>query len=352
MAGATYGVGYFAIIGPQTHQLGKPYKAHLVAAGYKTSRDLKISLSHENYQPATKTVSLRNDQEEEISIDFFATNISSLTLRAQYTDSPGTAFEQTIKVIAKKFSVLIQTDKAIYKPGDKVHFRVIVLDTELKPYPFNSLSIVISDGQKQRVAVRSASRLEFGVHEDSLLLADELSLGKWAILVVVDGNKNDIHKQNFEVVNYQLPQFEVTVDAEAKDIMLSARLIRGEIYAKYSFANGAKFVEGDATLVAKTFDPQDIERALSTKVIPTSGTGNKKKFTVDFARDLNLNNRLNQTLLKLEATFKDDLTKRSFVGSTTVILHKKEEYKIVIVEGKKIHDTRPSVSHEDSSQKF
>lgn len=256
-------------------------------------------------------------------------------MKAAYTDDSSTVFEQTIKVVAKKYSVLIQTDKAVYKPGDKVQYRVIVLDADLKPYPYNSLKIVISDGSKQKVASRTASESEFGVHENSLQLADDLNFGKWGIHVLVDGDKNDVHRQNFEVVDYQLPQFEVTVDVVAKDVLLSAGQIRGEVYANYAFANGAKFVKGEATLIASVFDPKNLEKALVTKNIQVSGYSDKKSFTVNLARDLNLSGALNQTLVKLEATFKDDLTKRSLKGSTNVIVHKNTDHTIEIIEGKK-----------------
>lgn len=41
--------------------------------------------------------------------------------------------ETEINLNEKSFSVLVQTDKAIYKPGDTVRFRVLVLDPNMKP---------------------------------------------------------------------------------------------------------------------------------------------------------------------------------------------------------------------------
>lgn len=35
--------------------------------------------------------------------------------------------------MAKSYSVFIQTDKSVYNPGDKVLFRVIALNSQLKP---------------------------------------------------------------------------------------------------------------------------------------------------------------------------------------------------------------------------
>lgn len=41
--------------------------------------------------------------------------------------------ESSINLHEKIQTVLIQTDKAMYKPGDKVNFRILVLDLNLKP---------------------------------------------------------------------------------------------------------------------------------------------------------------------------------------------------------------------------
>lgn len=41
--------------------------------------------------------------------------------------------ESGINLHEKIQTVLVQTDKAMYKPGDKVNFRILVLDLNLKP---------------------------------------------------------------------------------------------------------------------------------------------------------------------------------------------------------------------------
>lgn len=38
-----------------------------------------------------------------------------------------------LQYVHKSYSVFIQTDKAIYKPGHKVQFRAVVLNSHLKP---------------------------------------------------------------------------------------------------------------------------------------------------------------------------------------------------------------------------
>lgn len=47
----------------------------------------------------------------------------------------GTDFHQKkpLEFQSKNASIFVQSDKAIYKPGDTIHFRVLVLDMNLKP---------------------------------------------------------------------------------------------------------------------------------------------------------------------------------------------------------------------------
>ena len=51
------------------------------------------------------------------------------------TGSGGLRFTNTtaLQYVQKSLSVFIQTDKAIYKPGETVRFRIVVVDPQLRP---------------------------------------------------------------------------------------------------------------------------------------------------------------------------------------------------------------------------
>lgn len=49
-----------------------------------------------------------------------------------------------LQYIHKSYSVFIQTDKAIYKPGHKVMFRAIVLNAHMKPTATGWLDVYIA----------------------------------------------------------------------------------------------------------------------------------------------------------------------------------------------------------------
>lgn len=49
-----------------------------------------------------------------------------------------------LEYVHKSYSVFIQTDKAIYKPGHKVQFRAIVLNSHLKPTVTGALDVFIT----------------------------------------------------------------------------------------------------------------------------------------------------------------------------------------------------------------
>lgn len=52
--------------------------------------------------------------------------------------------EMLIGLPSKNQSVYIQTDKAMYKPGDKVKFRVLVLDSESNPGVINKMDVFVT----------------------------------------------------------------------------------------------------------------------------------------------------------------------------------------------------------------
>lgn len=47
--------------------------------------------------------------------------------------------EKQLSLVMKNASIFVQSDKAIYKPGDTVKFRILILDINLKPMPASEL---------------------------------------------------------------------------------------------------------------------------------------------------------------------------------------------------------------------
>ncbi|XP_006897027.1 PREDICTED: CD109 antigen-like [Elephantulus edwardii] len=158
----------------------------------------------------------------------------------------------------KRVSVFIQTDKPLYKPKQEVKFRVITLFSDFKPYK-TSLSIQIKDPKSNLVQQWLSEQNNLGVVSKTFQLSSHPILGDWSIEVQVN---DQTYFQSFEVSEYVLPKFEVTLQTPLY-CSLNSKSLNGTILAKYTYG---KPVKGDVTL---TF-------------LPLSFTGMKKNITKHF----------------------------------------------------------------------
>uniref|UniRef100_A0A4Y0BED1 TEP1-F n=1 Tax=Anopheles funestus TaxID=62324 RepID=A0A4Y0BED1_ANOFN len=118
--------------------------------------------------------------------------------------------EATLVYLGKSESGLIQINKPAFKPGDTVQFRVIVLDTELKPPSrVKTVQVTIRDPQDKVVRTWHSAELYAGVFEKNLQIGRTPMLGMWSISVLVDGEV--LESKTFEVKEYVLPSFDVEV---------------------------------------------------------------------------------------------------------------------------------------------
>uniref|UniRef100_A0A0B7AXM8 Macroglobulin domain-containing protein n=1 Tax=Arion vulgaris TaxID=1028688 RepID=A0A0B7AXM8_9EUPU len=108
-------------------------------------------------------------------------------------------FEQvTFPVVSEQIVVIIiQTDKAIYKPGQTVRYRVFAVYPDLLLYT-GGISIDITDPNNNKIKVLKNATSPSGVVEDSFNLSDVLSYGTWTISVYLQ-NLTTTHSQGFEV---------------------------------------------------------------------------------------------------------------------------------------------------------
>lgn len=120
--------------------------------------------------------------------------------------------ESSLHVEKKNVSLFIQTDKAIYKPGETIRFRVLVLDALLRPANVKKGELLVyisvrftptlyrfwralltfffpenfQDGQNNRIKQWKDVELVKGVFGDELQLSAQPLLGDWSIVAEVD----------------------------------------------------------------------------------------------------------------------------------------------------------------------
>lgn len=145
--------------------------------------------------------------------------------------SPGTGEKITGDIIVSdSLTMLIETDKPIYKPGQTIHGRILALNTELKPVVV-SLNVSISDAKGIKIFRKGLTTNEYGVADFDLVLANELNIGTWKILANAPSGMSTV---DIRVEKYVLPKFDVEV-LTPKDWFLVDEEIVGEIKANYFF---------------------------------------------------------------------------------------------------------------------
>uniref|UniRef100_A0A182X456 TEP1-F n=1 Tax=Anopheles quadriannulatus TaxID=34691 RepID=A0A182X456_ANOQN len=159
----------------------------------------------------TKMIDVRRNSIRMISFSI-PDNLSTGNYKITIDGRQGFNFhmETELLCLSKSVAGLIQIDKPIFKPGDTVNFRVIVLDTELKPpATVKSVHVTIRDPQRNVIRKWSTAKLFAGVFESNLQIAPTPMLGVWNILVQLEGE--ELVSKTFEVKEYVLTSFDVQV---------------------------------------------------------------------------------------------------------------------------------------------
>ncbi|XP_017591786.1 PREDICTED: alpha-2-macroglobulin-like protein 1 [Corvus brachyrhynchos] len=119
-------------------------------------------------------------------------------------DSLNVSESKKVMLRALEPGIFIQTDKAVYKPGQEVKFRVVSLDKDLSPSNQKLPLVFLKDPSGNRIAQWREVTPRQGIVDLSLPLASEPALGTYTISV--EGKSH-----SFSVEEYVLPKFEVTI---------------------------------------------------------------------------------------------------------------------------------------------
>nr|XP_061797418.1 alpha-2-macroglobulin-like protein 1 [Nerophis lumbriciformis] len=137
-----------------------------------------------------------------------------------------------IHIVPPAFIHIIQTDKPIYKPGQTVKFRMVSMDSSFIPaYRLYSV-IELQDSNSNRIAQWLNKIVAAGILDLSHPTIPEAPQGTYIITATT--NKGEQISHSFEIKEYVLPKFEVTVNLPSV-ISIVDEEITLQICGKYTY---------------------------------------------------------------------------------------------------------------------
>ncbi|XP_071785161.1 CD109 antigen-like isoform X2 [Asterias amurensis] len=230
----------YIILAPNTIHAGLPFTMSvsiLEAASdvMVTATILKEGRSMENVATASETFAPGATSMMTIQVP---EHLTVNRFKLQIEGSGGLIFSQ-IKYLhysSSSFAILVQSDKAIYKPGQTVHFRAMAIYPNMLPY-MGVFQVEIKD--PNQILVKQWSDLQnadHGVVSGETVMSDNPVLGDWVISITAKNEKKD---HIITIDEYVLPKFEVNILVPPYFVEEDAFVIV-RVKAKYTYGEPVK----------------------------------------------------------------------------------------------------------------
>ncbi|KAI4503310.1 hypothetical protein M0802_001532 [Mischocyttarus mexicanus] len=165
-----------------------------------------------------------------------------LRLKMKFDKHPDYSVDTEKGVYIEHDSIItfLETDKPVYKPGQDVNIRILMLKHDLKPWKKRIPKIWIENPSEIRVAQWTNMTTENGMLQLKFSLTPEASPGEWTIKVEKKKSQPQLfHTTTFEVKKYVLPRFQVKITSPGY-ILADAENVTWNICAKYSYGKPVK----------------------------------------------------------------------------------------------------------------
>ncbi|XP_071786205.1 CD109 antigen-like isoform X2 [Asterias amurensis] len=160
------------------------------------------------------------------------------TFKLQIEGSGGLTFSQIedLHFSPSSFAILVQSDKAIYKPGQTVHFRAMAIYPNLLPY-MGVFQVEMKDPVGNIIQQWSdLQNADHGVVSGETVMSDNPVLGDWVISITANNEKKD---HIITIDEYVLPKFEVNILVPPYFVEEDAFVIV-RVEAKYTYGEPVK----------------------------------------------------------------------------------------------------------------
>lgn len=190
-------------------------------------KGVKVELYQFDYQKGHRPVADRNtnakgetsfsykdSKKKHVNYFLFARKGAEIAIDPEYVSLRKKAEEK------ETTSTLLYTDRSIYRPLQKLHYKAIVYKgnrkkADFRTAPNTTTKIVLKDANYQVVATQEVTTNEFGTASGTFDLPAGRLLGRWLLTASVGGNLG------FRVEEYKRPTFEVKFKSPEKPLRLN-----------------------------------------------------------------------------------------------------------------------------------
>ncbi|XP_075128592.1 complement C3-like [Leptodactylus fuscus] len=235
----------------------------------------QISLNKDNHFIGKATIKIPSQSVEK--------NRKTKQFVTIHASTSGCSLEKHVLLSFHSGYIFIQTDKPIYTPASKLLYRIFPLNNKLQPV---NTSVTVEFRNPDGIIVKSETFKPdtYGFASKTNDLSELGSLGTWTLLAKYEGSSENF-STNFEVKEYVLPSFEVTIKTKRSFMYLEEDSFPLTINAQYIYG---KPVSGKAFVLFRLKKGQE-EKSLTRslrRIEIVGGSGEVSLLRGDLMKDV------------------------------------------------------------------